>query len=328
MSINVNRRGHIISRTTLLAATLMLLAACGGGGGTGASDAEFSPAPAPSVAFEETQASDLAFGGERKRLQAAPTPTPSPTDGPIEAPEGEEQYIAYSHNLGLRLPLEAVEPVMQGHVAACREAGTGTCIVINSNLNNQSEEYASAYLSIRAQPEWIETFVEGVDQTAEDAGGEVSQRSSSAEDLTRTILDTDARLKAQTTLKRRLEDLLATRDGDLSDFLQIERELARVTGDIESITSNLKALRLRVSMSELTVSYETKRTVVPGGRRNPLARAFGDFFYNLSDALASVITFFALALPWLLVIGVLLFIWLRAIWPWVRRRRNKAPTQS
>ncbi|MEM6899591.1 MAG: DUF4349 domain-containing protein, partial [Pseudomonadota bacterium] len=136
--------------------------------------------------------------------------------------------------------------------------------------------------------------------------------------------DADARLKAQITLQGRLEDLLANRDGELSDFLQIERELARVTGDIESINTNIKAQRQRVSKSELTVSYENQRTVVPGGRRNPLARAFGDFFYNLSDALASVITFFAIALPWLLVIGILLFIWLRAIWPWVRKRREKA----
>ncbi|MEO1405889.1 MAG: DUF4349 domain-containing protein, partial [Pseudomonadota bacterium] len=298
----------------------LLLAACGGGGGgSEVTEGDFAPAPAPVATLDEYQAQDLAGFAGRARSEVGPA---APT---AEVPEAgtSEQYIAYSHNLGLRLPLEGVEPVMQGHVEACQAAGTDACIVINSNLNKQTDEYTSAYLSIRAKPDWIDTFLAGVDETAEEAGGEVSQRSSSAEDLTRTILDTDARLNAQITLKGRLEDLLANRDGELSDFLQIERELARVTGDIESITSNLKALRLRVSMSELSVSYETKRTVVPSGRRNPLARAFGDFFYNLSEALASVITFFAIALPWLLVIGILLFIWLRAIWPWVRKRRGK-----
>ncbi|MEM8637037.1 MAG: DUF4349 domain-containing protein [Pseudomonadota bacterium] len=305
-------------RREIVAGVALLLAACGGGDSprSEVTEGEFAPPP---VASAELQAQD--FGGLAERARSEPTP--EPIDGGAEAGAGE-QYIAYSHNLGLRLPLEGVEPVMQGHVEACQSAGTNTCIVINSNLNKQTDEYTSGYLSLRAEPDWIETFLAGVDETAENAGGEVSQRSSSAEDLTRTILDADARLKAQITLQGRLEDLLANRDGELSDFLQIERELARVTGDIESITSNLKALRLRVSMSELTVSYETERAVVPGGRRNPLARAFGDFFYNLSDALASVITFFAIALPWLLVIGILLFIWLRAIWPWVRKRREKA----
>lgn len=307
-------------RTQIFAGAALLLAACGGGGGgSEVTEGDFAPAPAPVATLDEYQAQDsLGFAG-RARSDVAPA---APAAEVPEAGTGE-QYIAYSHNLGLRLPLEGVEPVMQGHVEACQAAGTDTCIVINSNLNKQTDEYTSAYLSIRAKPDWIDTFLAGVDEAAEEAGGEVSQRSSSAEDLTRTILDTDARLNAQITLKGRLEDLLANRDGELSDFLQIERELARVTGDIESITSNLKALRLRVSMSELSVSYETKRTVVPSGRRNPLARAFGDFFYNLSEALASVITFFAIALPWLLVIGILLFIWLRAIWPWVRKRRGK-----
>ena len=308
-----------------LAAALVVLAACGaGGGGSESVESEYAPPPPPPapVASEAYVDQDGAAG---LYAQAAPRRAAPGDPGRNEpATDGAEQYIAYSHRLGLRLPLESVEPVMRGHVEACQAAGTETCIVINSNLNKQTDEYTSAYLSIRAKPDWIETFLGAVDETAEAAGGEVNQRTSSAEDLTRIILDTDARLNAQITLKGRLEELLATRDGELSDFLQIERELARVTGDIESITSNLKALRLRVSMSELSVSYETKRTVIAGGRRNPLSRAFGDFFYNLSDALASVITFFALALPWLLVIGVLLFIWLRVIWPWVRRRRNKA----
>ncbi|MEL7480335.1 MAG: DUF4349 domain-containing protein [Pseudomonadota bacterium] len=308
-----------MTRIVWITAAALVLAACGGSGGGDTS------------ALLETKdmvASEAAPG----RFRAAPAPAPSalqapplepaPSDDPVTDDTGE-QFIAYSHSIGLRLPLEAVEPAMQGHVTACRAVGPSVCIVTNSNLSKQSDDYSSGYLSLRAKPEWIESFLDTIDAAAEEAGGEVSQRSSRAEDLTRVILDTDARLNAQTVLKARLETLLETRDGELSDFLAIERELARVTGEIESITSQLKAMRLRVSMSELSLNYETKRSLVSGGRRNPLLRAFGDFFYNLSEALASVITFFALALPWLFVIGFLLFIWLRAIWPWVRKRRNK-----
>lgn len=300
----------------LAAGAALALAACGGGGGESGS---YAP--------EDYSKQEVAFQSDEARARpVAPPPAPPALEGPTDsepAPEAPEQYIAYTHALGLRLPLAAVEPVMQGHVEACRAAGPAVCIVTNSNLYKQSDDYTSGYLSLRAQPDWITGFLDGIDETAEQAGGEVSQRSSSAEDLTRVILDTDARLGAQITLKGRLEDLLENRDGELADFLAIERELARVTGDIESITSNLKALRLRVSMSELTVNYETQRSLVSGGRTNPLVRAFGDFFYNMSEALAAVITFFAMSLPWLFVIGVLLMIWLRAIWPWVRRRRSK-----
>lgn len=301
-----------------LAIGVVLSAALVGcGGGSDYSDEGDAIQPLAEYEFNAREAP------QALRSEAAPGQPPPPADEDTIPNEDVAQYIAYSHNLGLSLPQPQVEPVMQGHVAACEAAGSRVCIITNSSLNNQSDDYTSGYLSLRAVPDWIETFQSGVDAEVADAEGEVTSRNKSAVDLTRQILDTDARLNARITLKRRLEVLLATREGELGELLEIERELARVTGEIESMSSNLKALRLRVSMSEMTVNYETKRSLVAGGRSNPLTRAFGDFFYNMSEALAAVVTFFAIGLPWMLLIGIFAFIWLRAIWPWVRKRRAK-----
>jgi len=252
--------------------------------------------------------------------------TPELDDDPIPNKDGAAQFIAYSYSLGLEFPQANVEPTMQAHVAVCEAVGPRVCIVTNSNVNNQSNDYTNAYLSLRAVPSWIETFQGGLDTEVEAANGEITARNKQSVDLTRQILDTDARLNAKITLQGRLEELLATRNGELGELLQVERELARVTGEIESITSTLKALRLRVSMSDMTINYSTKRSLVSGGRSNPLGEAFGDFFYNMSEALAAVITFFAVGLPWMIVIAIFLFIWLRGIWP--RIRKSKAPKAS
>lgn len=235
-----------------------------------------------------------------------------------------QQYIAYSHSLGMRLPVSSIEPTMQGHINACSAAGPSVCIVTNSNLYAYSEEEASASLSLRATPAWIETFLAGVEAEAEAARGEITNRQTTAEDLTVSIVDTGARLKAQQTLQTRLEALLADRPGELGDLLETERELARVNGEIDSLQSTLAALRQRVDMSVLSVSYETKRNPVSQGALQPLARAFGDFFYNLASAVAAVVTAFAVGLPWLMLIGVLLWIWLRMIWPRIRRKKPGA----
>ena len=292
-------------------AAALVLTACGGGGSSydaperemaGAVEMAASPAP-------------------RLAKQAPPSPVPPAQDGE-PAPESAEQYIAYSHSLGFRLPVAQVEPVMMGHAAACRAAGTSVCIVTNSNLKNQSDDYVTGNLSIRAKPEWIETFLAGVDDEADEAGGEISYRNTSAEDLTRTIIDTDAQLTASRTLQTRLQTLLETRDGDLADLLAIERELARVNSQIDSTQSYLRALRLRVSMSELSVGYETRQTAFGPRRTNPLGEALSDFFYNLSGGLAGVITAFAVGLPWLFLIGLMLWIWLRLIWPRIRRKKS------
>lgn len=74
-------------------------------------------------------------------------------------------------------------------------------------------------------------------------------------------------------------------------------------------------------MSTLDINYQTKVPPFSRTRDNPLGEAFGDFFYNLSGAIASVITAFAVGLPWIALIGVFLWIWLKLIWP--RLRGNK-----
>ncbi|MEP1145227.1 MAG: DUF4349 domain-containing protein [Henriciella sp.] len=308
------------ARAIVLGIGMVGLAACGGG--SGSTDYERSSAPPPpppspsAMMADEVMELDVA-SKQVSAGQSAPEPATEPGE------PSTEQYIAYSHSLGLTLPKGGVDPMMAAHTEACRTAGTSTCIVINSNVYSQEEEYASGNLSIRATPAWIETFMTGVEQDADKAGGEVTQRSTRAEDLTRQIIDTGSRLDAQRTLRGRLLGLLERRDGELGELLQIERELARVTGDIESIEAQLKTLRLRVSMSSLDIGYQTKVPAFSGSRENPLGEAFGDFFYNLSAAIAAVITAFAVGLPWILLLAAFLWIWLKLIWPRLRRKKPK-----
>lgn len=295
---------------------LAFLTACGGGG-PGSYDESYQDGAVPPAA---PMMSKMA----QTEMDAVGDSVMEPRDPGASGPEpGGEQYIAYRHNLGLTLPKGQVEPMMQAHTSACQAAGTSACIVVSSNVYSQDAAYASGNLAIRATPEWITGFMAGIEQDASEAGGEITQRSTQSEDLTRQIIDTGARLSAQQTLQTRLQGLLERRDGSLGDLLQIERELARVTGEIESITAQLKTLRLRVSMSSLDLNYQTKHAI-DGSRDNPLGEAFGDFFYNLSAAVAAVVTAFAVGLPWMLLIGALLWIWLKLIWPWVRGRKKKA----
>ncbi|MEO0607662.1 MAG: DUF4349 domain-containing protein [Pseudomonadota bacterium] len=305
-------------RQLMLGVAALTLTACGGGsGGTDYEPGMIEPAM-EAVAADESYSGNASLKGFRSKGPSG-APTPADTVGDPNA----EQYIAYSHNLGLTFPKGGVEPMMAAHTAACQAAGTQVCIVINSNVYSQEEDYASGNLSLRAAPDWIETFLGGVDEETEQAGGVITQRSTRAEDLTRQIIDTGARLDAQKTLQGRLLSLLERRDGKLGELLQIERELARVTGEIESVEAQLKTLRLRVSMSSLDVNYQTKVPAFSGSRENPLGAAFGDFFYNLSSAIAAVITAFAVGLPWVLLIGLFLWIWLKLIWPRIRGKKKK-----
>ncbi|MGB3457420.1 MAG: DUF4349 domain-containing protein [Litorimonas sp.] len=244
----------------------------------------------------------------------------------IEAGQGGEapapdSMIAYSYGYGVALPAPGVEPVMRAHMQRCLDAGPSRCQVLNASSQNQSEDYASAYLSLRAAPEWLEDFRNGLEESVAASDGRITDSSVSAEDLTRQIFDADARLTAQTALRARLLTLLETRDGELQELLAVERELARVQAQIESATSLLKTLRQRVSMSVLDLNYQSRARAVSTSAVSPIGEALRGFLRTLSQGIASVIGFIAVILPWLVFVvlpGLLLLRWL------FRRRRKTA----
>jgi hypothetical protein len=234
-------------------------------------------------------------------------------------------YLAYRYGYGLVMPSASVKPTAEKHMQICRDAGPSKCQITGSNSNNYSASDIRANLSLRAEPDWLQTFVTGLKADVAEVDGRIASENTSVEDLTRAILDTDARLKAQTTLRTRLENLLETRDAKLPDLLALERELARVQGEIESATANLKALRARVSMSVVNISYTSETVAVSRSSFNGIKNALEDFMENLMDGLAAVITFFAVLLPWLIFVIIPGLFTLRWFW---RRRRAAKPKKA
>lgn len=235
-------------------------------------------------------------------------------DGTGES-EPADSFLAYRYNFGLRAPAEAVSPLVQAHQDACEAAGPSVCQIINANINEQSEDRVSARLMLRARPEWLSQFRAGLESDAEDAGGEVVSVSQSVEDLTRPILDTEARLSAQVTLRERLLGLLERQGASVEELIRVERELARVNGDIESATAQLRAMRARVSMSIADLTYQSEIRPISQSTVNPVAEAFRDFAGIVLTGLAGLIRVVAVVLPWLIVI-------IPAVWLFGRWRRS------
>jgi len=198
---------------------------------------------------------------------------------------------------------------------------------LNDRLNVSAEaDFAPALLeapqAMRKAAPWLHAFVISMKADIAEIDGRIANENTSVEDLTRAILDTDARLKAQTTLRTRLENLLETREAKLPDLLALERELARVQSEIESATANLKALRARVSMSIVNLSYTSERVAVSRSSVSPIAEALKDFVGLVSNGLAGVIRFIAILLPWMIFLILPGLFALR--WFWRRRKKIKS----
>ena len=93
--------------------------------------------------------------------------------------------------------------------------------LVASNRTGDPQDSLRGSLSLRAEPEWLQRFVKGVQSDAISAAGRVTSQWTTTEDLTREIVDTEATLRAKRALRDRLQQLLATRPGSLADLLGI-----------------------------------------------------------------------------------------------------------
>lgn len=91
--------------------------------------------------------------------------------------------------------------------------------------------------------------------------GDLVYEATQSQDVGREFVDLEARLANS----KREEEVIAAlykREGKIGDVLQVERELARVRGDIEQSEGQLRFLRDQVAFSTLTIRLMAKRPVL------------------------------------------------------------------
>lgn len=150
--------------------------------------------------------------------------------------------------------------------------------------------------------------------------GRVTIESRDAEDVTQQSADLDARLTNSRTSEKRLNDILANRTGDVTDVLNVEREIARVRGDIEQMEAARRTLDRRITYAtiQLEMAEEAKAELglgdqsLSGKLRNAVVEGWNAAF----DSVLAAALFVAQVAPTMMLWGLALVIPYRM----VRRR--------
>jgi hypothetical protein len=151
--------------------------------------------------------------------------------------------------------------------------------------------------------------------------GRVRSESTSTEDVTKQYTDLGLRLEVKRHARERLEALLATHGSDLSDLLEVERELERVVGEIEQMEGEKRYYDQRIAVSTLTLMLFEPGSAVPGpGAFAPVRVALHDALFVLAQSVAALIYLATSALPWVLLAWILWMLVRR----WRRRRAARA----
>ncbi|NLY39969.1 MAG: DUF4349 domain-containing protein, partial [Firmicutes bacterium] len=195
-------------------------------------------------------------------------------------------------------------------------------VISGSQLYEFKEGYFKADLTLRVPVNHFEAVLEQLQELGTNAHVQYGE-----EDVTMQYLDLEARLENLKAQEERLREILAMAT-TVEEILEVESELGRVRGDIESLISRFNYLKDQVSFStiHLHLSEEviTAQTISQapfanlGGR---IKEAFVRSINFVSSALAGLIVVLAALLPVLIPLAAIAFV----IWFIVSRLARRRP---
>ena len=265
-----------------------------------------APPPPPPPPPEETAA--------RERLHLEPANTSGP--GPL-LPEVAPR-VAYSYGYRFRVPSAALASVQERHLQLCLSMGQARCRIVSMRRSEHRPQAApapardhgygggeppapdqpGASLEVQVAAPLADEFGRRLTASASESGGETVDRQIGAEDVSRAMVDSEARIRTRETLIRRLSALLETRSGNIEQAVQAERAINQAQEELDAARTWLAETRSRVAMSSIAISYEPSGAAATPTQRDPIARALGQAAAIGSQSVAVLLLILALALPW------------------------------
>jgi hypothetical protein len=282
------------SKNTILiaiASTSLLAAGCSQNADESAeADAsEGAPAPAPKQMRDAANAVDA--GGSASAEQS-PGLTTSAAPG-----------VAFAYNYAFALAAKAISGVQQQHAVACERLGPQKCQITGMSYDQPKKDEVSARLDLMLAPDLAQRFgvdviaaVERADGTLEtaqvdgqNAGGDIesSQRRS---DTIRASLD-------------RIEKRLSVKGLGADERQQLVQRADELRSQLREEVGLRGEKETALTLTPMSIAYGSEGLFASGG--NPFGTAAKASMGSLETLLATLLTLGGIALPWLLVIAVI-----------------------
>jgi len=168
------------------------------------------------------------------------------------------------------------------------------------------KDYNSVYrnLTVRIPNTAFDAFISDISKGV----SHFDRKEISSDDVTEEYIDIESRINTKKTLEKRYLDLL-NKATKVSEILEIEKGLATVREEIESIEGRLKYLQSRIAMSTITIEMYTQNASESGA-----TVSYGSKMWNsFKEGFFGISTFFLdLLQVWpFILIFVLLLLYIR-----------------
>ncbi|NIJ19002.1 hypothetical protein FHS95_000671 [Sphingomonas naasensis] len=226
--------------------------------------------------------------------------------------------LAYAYQLAYRLPGPRIAEAQQAHLTLCQKLGPTRCQLVSMRNGSSDEGYKDAALQLRVASGIAQRFRGDLTQAIADAGGRPVDTSITAEDVSKDMVDTEARIRQREILVARLTEMLRSRQGRVSELVEAERSVAAAQEELDQAKGWLGQLRTRVALSQFRINYVPAVAVEPSPRpqSNRLADAFVTSLGAVFALGRTLLILLILLAPWA-AIGLAIALPLRR---WYKRR--------
>ena len=267
-----------ISRLAAFVLAAALLTGCGASG-----------TAASSSATQDMMSSEsMAAGGAESALLPEDVSTAENT-----------QKLIYNADLELETTgFDAAQDTLQAAVE-----NTGAWLEYSEMNGSAEDQDRRLYYTVRVPVDNYRTFLEQAGQS-----GSVLSLNESAQDVTASYIDVEARIDSLEAQRERLAELAAQAE-TTADLLEIESQLSDVQYELESYTRQLRALDGQIAYSTVNVTLREVATLTPTGITFPerLGDAFSGGWSAFVTFLQGLILTLVYLWPLLLIAAAVVF---------------------
>lgn len=172
--------------------------------------------------------------------------------------------------------------------------------ISSSSINDIGSSRKSGFLTARVPQDKFYPAIEKIESL-----GTRKQRQVSGQDVTEEFIDLGARLDNLKKQEARILDVLEMAK-TVKDIIEVEHELERVRGEIESLTGRLNYLNQSVEMSTITVNVMEPTPIA--GEEWGISDALGDAARGFIESIKGLIIFTGFIIPILIYAGIMIMV--------------------
>lgn len=227
--------------------------------------------------------------------------------------------IAYIYRLGFTVGADGIAAAQKAHLALCDQLGPARCQLIALNRSGGDGSYAGGTMTLKVASSIARPFTERLTQAIAGSGGRAVSSAVEAEDVSKAIVDTEARIRQRSILVERLTAILRNRDGKVADLVEAERSVATAQEELDQARGWLGELQTRVALSTIHIDYAATAPAAADGFFRPVGETIRESGSLFALSVRGLLTLLIIAAPWIAIGGF-------GLWGWRRWRRPGEPS--